>query len=185
MSVLEFGIPKDSSQAIIRLPTRNHPLYESDEVIEHLTHIGEELIKLSVLNTLERKYFQELMLEDRLIPLALNDLTFLERISFKRSQTPIATAEHEYIERGSAWGEFYFQNDDDYGWWEVYLMTPNLEVPNHKLVCIMFNKYIGGCGFPPQRNRLDENNWDIEMGLVKDDELSLLVQLLNRNKQPN
>lgn len=185
MSPLEFGAPRDFSQAMLRLPEGSHPLYETDDVIEHLTHFGERLTELSILGVLDQESLGNLPLEERTIPIELEDLYFLESISFKRSLSLITMAEHEYIERGSVWGDYYLQDDEDHGWWEIYQMKPDLEILNHKLICIMYNKYIGSAGFPPQRSRLDKDNWDIEIGVLKDSELILLTQLLDRNKQSN
>lgn len=182
MSSLEFGAPRDFLQAMLRLPERSHPLYATDEVIEHLTHFGERLTELSILGVLDQESLGNLPLEERLIPMELNDLHFLETISFKRSPSPITIAEHQYIEEGSIWGDYYLQDDDSYGWWEVYEMKPDLKISSHKLVCVMYNKYTGSAGFPPRRDLLDKDNWDIEIGIIKDSELTLLTQLLNRNK---
>jgi hypothetical protein len=83
---------------------------------------------------------------------------------------------------GSIWGDIYGQDDDSYGWWEVYTMTPDLEIPDHKLICVMNQEYTGCAGFPPQRHLLDDNLWDILLGVIKNSEVDHLVQLLNRNK---
>lgn len=184
MTNLEFGPPKDFLQAMIRLPERNHLLYKSDQVIEHLTHIGERLSELLVLSVLEPEELENLPLEGRLIPVNLEDLAYLERISFRRNPAPVINAEHEYLEKGSVWGDFYFQDSNDYGWWDVHSMSPNLEIPGHELACIMFNKYTGGESFPPQRGRLNPENWDIEIGVVKSSEISLLASLLSRRNTP-
>ncbi len=183
MSPLEFGAPRDFIQAMLRLPEGSHPSYETDGVIEHLAHFGERLTELTILGVLDQEALGNLSLEERLIPMELEDLNFLESISFKRNTSPITVAEHEYIERSSVWGDYYLQEDDNsYGWWEIFQMKPDLEILNYKLICIMFNKYMGGAGFPPQRNRLDKDNWNIEIGVIKDTELISLTQLLNRNK---
>jgi hypothetical protein len=60
-------------------------------------------------------------------------------------------------------------------------MKPDLEIPNYKLTCIMYNRYTGRVGFPPQKSLLDKDSWDIEIGVLKDSELALLKKLLNRN----
>ncbi len=182
MSPLEFGAPRDFIQAMLRLPEGSHPSYETDGVIEHLAHFGERLTELTILGVLDQEALGNLSLEERLIPMELEDLNFLESISFKRKDPPITVVDHEYLEPGSLWGDYYLQDDEDYGWWEIYQMKPDLEISSYKLICIMYNKYTGGAGFPPQRSRLDKNNWDIEIGILKDSELTLLTQLLGRNK---
>jgi hypothetical protein len=182
MSRLEFGPPKDFSQAMLRLPERKHPLYEKDKVIEHLTHFGERLTELSILGGLDQESLGSLTLEERLMPVEYQDLIFLESISFKRESPPIAVVDHQYLEPGSLWGDYYLQDDDWHGWWEVNQMKPDLEIPNYKLICIMYNRYTGKARFPPQRNLLDKDDWDIEIGVLKDSELTLLKKLLERNK---
>jgi hypothetical protein len=93
MSALEFGAPKDYSQAVLRLPVRNHPLYKTDSVIEHITHFGERLTELSILSVLDPESLENIPLEGRLIPMEFKDLSFLKSISFKRGN-PITVVEH-------------------------------------------------------------------------------------------
>lgn len=180
MTRLEFGPPQDIEQAQFRLPTRDHPSYSSDSVIEHLAHLKEVLDKLLSLHESDRTEFLEAALGQRLVPLNLEDLRQLEQVSYKRQFPPIVENDHAALLEITHWVMIFPSGDDAYGWWRIYAMTPKLIIEDYKLVCIMFNEYRGSHGFPPRADHLDDKGWEIEIGIVTDQELSLLLKDLGR-----
>lgn len=178
---LEFGPPQDIEQAQFRLPTRDHPSYSSDGAIEHLAHLKEVLDELLSLHENDRTEFLETTLERRFVPLNLKDLKLLEQVSYKRQFPPILEKDHATLFDITPWINILPAGDDDYGWWKIYAMTPELTIEGHNLVCIMFNQYKWSHHFPPQAHFLDDEDWEIEIGIVTDEELSLLLKDLGRS----
>ena len=180
MTKLEFGAARDFAQAQLRLPDSQHPSYPADEVIVHLADLREHLDILSSLYQKDAELFQEHPLAERLVPLTLSDLLFLERIAYKRKFPPIVLKEHETLMTKNIWDSIFPSGDEAYGWWEVYEMSPELKIPDHMLICMMYNSSQGTAGYPPQFHRLDSENWQIELGVVSKKDLYLLVSDLEK-----
>ena len=176
MTKLEFGIAHTADQALTRLPTRSHPLYSEDEIIEHITHFGEKIIELQVLQAMDPDAFQELSLEERLIPLLAPDVHFIERVSFRRKEPEIAIAQWEFIRPESEWGLVLPSGDNQYRWWKITELTPELGINGSKLVSVESNTQ-----FFPDRvlNRSNEQS-EFEVGILKHQELDSLVDEITR-----
>ena len=136
---LVFGRPESSSQAMLRLPTRKHPDYDTEYgggPIEHLSHFEEHLTYLAteILNGMRPS------LLERCIPLELEDMKVMEAVSFRRELGSALTVGWEYIRASSHWGLFFPTGDNDYRWWQISEMTPKLELPSFSLFCIESNE---------------------------------------------
>ena len=176
MTGLEFGIPQTAEQALIRLPTRNHSLYQSDEVFQHVTHFGERLIELQVLQAIDPEFFQDLSLEDRLIPLTAADIHFIGRLSFRISEPGITIAQWEFIRPKTDWGQILPSGDDCYRWWKISRMAPDLNIGGLDFISIESNRQFSS---EPTFLRGDQNS-EFELGLLKPKEVESLVTEITR-----
>ena len=135
---LEFGKPNDPLQALIRLPDRQHQEYEIiGSPIEHLTHFKEALEEIAV----EVLGGKDVPLEHRWLPLEIEDMRLLEKMSFYRSPEPIITAQWELIRDEHFWADYLpRERDGEYRWWQVSKMLPSLNLPQQiELVSVETN----------------------------------------------
>ncbi|OGM15291.1 hypothetical protein A2V56_01755 [Candidatus Woesebacteria bacterium RBG_19FT_COMBO_42_9] len=184
MKPLEFGPPTNFQMAIYRLPDRSHPLYLTDEVFEHLVHFKEALKRQERLFRQNPESFLKLSLEARLVPFSSEDLTFLEGISLRRDFPPILVMDHETlgfaVGRDHTWDVIFETGDEAYGWWEIYHMSPDPQIPDYNLVCIKYAKGRASHSFPPKHELIKPEDWEIEAGFVSNTELMKLLWELRR-----
>ena len=134
MEKLKFGRPNSAIQAMIRLPTPNHPDYWKIQCgpIEHLAHLNKHLTRLVI---------EEPTLYRRWVPLNLEDMKLLESLSFRRKFEDILTIQWQYIRSSSHWQMFFPTGSSDYRWWQITKMVPELEIPPFTLVCVESNSH--------------------------------------------
>jgi hypothetical protein len=170
---LKFGRPDSPAQALLRLPTRQHPDYlSSGGPIEHLVHLNEHLGVVSV----ER---DGLPLIERNVPLNIDDMRLLEKFSFRRRRDELLTIQWESIRRGSEWSLIFPQGYDSYRWWQVARMQPDLDLPGLIFVSVELNSRF--CSQPTEW-RSDENS-EFELFLLTPEELMGLKAELTRNNR--
>ena len=172
---LEFGKPNDPFQALIRLPDRQHQEYEiNGSSVEHLTHFKEALVEIAV-GVLEGK---DVSLEHRWLPLEIEDMKLLEKMSFYRSPEPIITANWEFIRDEHFWADYLpRERDGEYRWWQVSKMLPSLNLPKQvELMSVETNTR-----FESKRTlyRYDEFS-TFDLFVLKPEELQGLTEELKR-----
>lgn len=172
---LEFGKPRDIAQALLRLPSRQHPDYvKTGGPIEHLTYFKEHLEETISLI----KKGIEITPKMTWIPLELDDMKLLEKVSFYRSSKPIITADWVTIQRENSWALLLPRDDDEeYRWWQITQMRPSLGLPDEmKLICVETNTRFMGERVNYRYNELSV----FDFFVVKPEELQNLCEELAR-----
>ncbi len=173
---LEFGRPSTDLQAIIRLPDSGHPDYNiAAGPIEHLVHLKGLIEEILIKN---QEIISDLSLGYRRIPLGVEDMRLLEKVSFRRDLENSITVDWEYIPYESNWSGFLPSVDDDeYRWWQIAEMVPTLSVSSAKLVSVESNsKYHR----TKTDYRFDEHS-EFDIFVLTPEELDSLKQELTRN----
>ncbi len=175
MTRLEFGQPTTPEQAILRLPEESHPDYKiAAGVIEHLVHFRN--VVEGVLNK-EPDTIPDISLDERWIPLNLEDIKLLEKASFRRDLQNAITISWEYIPLDSKWAGMLQYDDNDYRWWQVTELLPSLKDSSLKLVCVESNSEFSG----NENFRFNENS-DFNILILTFGEFDSLKQELTRNR---
>jgi len=166
-SHLTFGKPETVEQALLRLPDRTHPLYEKDQVIEHLAHFKEWFIE-TYLQIMGGRLAR---LDNRFAPLTVEEIIIMKNLSFARDKV-LFTANWNFVPKTLyPWYKLYPTEDNEYRWWQVSEMLPQPKLPHGiKLVAIETNKEFN----------LNQTGWrlndqsDFEVGFTESAELKLL-----------
>lgn len=171
-----FGHPVDADQAWIRLPDITHPLYKEDRTFEHLAHLKDWYWSATELMAQGRM----LPFGERFVPLAAEDMVFMQGISFRRGDK-ILTADWEYIPYDLApWCRLLPTEDDCYRWWQICKVYPQPVLSEGiSLVSIEMNS---GFNLDGNDYRTDKKS-EFEIGLVTEDELRVLLERLGRSSR--
>lgn len=134
---LKFGRPDTPAQAILRLPTREHPDYEiTTSPIEHLTHFNEWLTGLVV----RFPAALESPLLDREIPLEYEDVRLMEKFSFSRQKEERFTVQWGFIRKNNELSLIFPSGSDNYRWWQISRVVPKLDLPRLSMICVETNR---------------------------------------------
>lgn len=140
---LEFERPKSPIDAWMRLPDRTHPEYGKldGNPYEHVAHFKERLFELVDI-WLSGK-MGKLLLEERMIPLETDDLKLIFQVNsfYRKTGSEIFRAEWVHIpdEGENPWIDVLPIGDDNYRWWQITTLDPELELGNYRLFCIEMN----------------------------------------------
>lgn len=158
-----------SDLAIARLPTRSHPLYQTDVSIEHLAHIKDWLDEMIMLAPLYP-------LEERVMYLTRDEIKLMEQTSFERNHINQIIFNWSTIPNDSIWAESLNSStkfDNCYSYWRISFATPQPDVP----ISIIF---IERCqSFNSSNVRFDETT-DSFIAITTREELEVLFNNLSR-----
>ena len=172
----DWWTPGNPERALHVLPDRSYPAYKTDEVVEHLVHLKENIIRIKEIyesdNFIPRP-------NDRFIPLGSDDIKELEKLSFRRGDV-LATIKWECLieEKAGHFEDIFATGDHNYRWWQFTKMVPEMALSeNLKLVCIETNSNFN---LEASTKRSDKNS-EFEVGFAYDGELKFLIKHLSRN----
>lgn len=142
MIVLEFGRPRTSAQAWIRIPDDTHPDYKTDSSsYEHCAYIKRFIIQF--IDRLERSGGTEIPLDNRMISVETDDLRLLFQVnSFYRNLETAFTVDWACLginKSLSVWNEFLPSGNDNYRWWQITTFKPETRFLDYHLYCIEMN----------------------------------------------
>ena len=112
--------------AISRFPTREHPLYQTDETFENFVHYGEWLEEALV-------FAPFMSLEKRIIELSTEEFKLIEQTSIARDLECQVITDWTPISGDSIWSYFLNANekvDDSYAYWRISAV-----LPKHPYLC--------------------------------------------------
>ena len=179
MSV-EFGRPKTFPDALIRVPDRNDPEYNSVDggPYEHCAHFREYLTETWSSVVAKTKPLKDIPLEGRMVPMETDDLKLLFQVnSFYRDlNNDVYTRDWAHIPKGldTPWQDLLPEGTDEYRWWQITHFTPDIKLGWYRLYCIEMNNQ-----FETKRTsvRFDENS-EFEFVFATKSEIGLLKKAL-------
>ena len=176
----EFGKPSTDSQALSRLPTLSHPEYElRGSEIEHLVHFRNYVVRMLSWTPREgQEAIHNPSIEQRWIPLGLEDMKLLEEGSFRRDLENPITVNWEYI-INNPWSDYFSSDDDEYRWWQITDLVPALSIPSVKLVCVESNLKFEMTKTDHRFNKHSE----FDIFVLTSEELNSLITELSRNSE--
>lgn len=175
---LEFGRPKTASQAWIKIPDDLHPNYRIDGgSYEHCAHFRQFI--LGFLSSWVKGEVKNLSLEARMAPLETEDIRLLFQVnSFYRDLGSPFTVNWGYIEPSnfSVWSSVLPSGDNNYRWWQITTLLPDVKFGNYRLYCIEMNDR-----FSPEKTerRFDEGS-EFELVFARKGEMKTLKKELSR-----
>jgi len=171
---LEFGRPTSVSQALYRLPGKDHSRYDKEEGVEHVAHFKK---RLTILHHLIENEVH-IPLEIRWIPLQIEGMKLLKTSnSFVRKPDPILTVSWEYVSNKSYWGKNFFPSgNEEYRWWQISEMDPNIDLPKYKLICVETNNQF-------DKSTHYNKHSDFDLFIMKPEDLEFLAEVLMKNNR--
>ncbi len=170
---LEFGPPKNFSQAWIRIPDKSKPDFNKTSY-ENCASLRDHLFKLmkfSMSGTLD-----QLSLEGRTIPLETDDIRLLYQCnSFRRDLDKATTVNWSCIWNNiEPWSQILPLGDNQYRWWQISNFEPDVKFGDYRLYCIEMNDQFEGAESSTRFNERSE----FEVVLVRETEINILKDAL-------
>lgn len=170
---LEFGPPKNFSQAWIRIPDKSKSNFDEisyDNCTSLRDHLF-KLMKLSMFGALDR-----LSLEGRTIPLEADDLRLLYQCnSFQRDLENATTINWSCVWQSiEPWNQILPLGDNQYRWWQLTNFTPDVQFGDYRLYSIEMNDRFESAESSTRFNERSE----FEVVLAREEEINILKEAL-------
>lgn len=170
---LEFGIATNLESALVRIPGRENDNYFIEgSPYEHVTHLKEHIERI-------KNKLDSLVLCDRAMPLETEDVGLLFQVnSFKRNLESAETFDWRSLEEDAdnPWAIFLPVEDNNYRWWQITTLTPDVSIGDYKLYCIEMNS---SYEHPSPIVRFNEKS-KFEFVFATDEEMSMLLTELSK-----
>ena len=138
---LVFGQgPISFEDALLRLPTDDHPLIHSDQGIGTLWMLRTILQQTMESKTDRMVPYQPGNLDDRMVTLDREELKMMEQYSFRRRNWGVEEKQWATLwDKYNPWAGIYYTGDNEYKRWRISKMEPQPAGYRWVLICIETN----------------------------------------------